>query len=322
MIPDLRRQLKPAGDKGFILVAVLWAAVLLALLAAGFAASVRGHVRATASALELARAEALADGGVNLALMDLVTARQNPKFASRFPIGGNASAGLGAACVAASGTVLIVRIEDEAGKVNLNLADDRLLSVFFAGLGASAEQAAEYTDRVLDFRDGDNDTRPHGAELTDYVAGGSNISPKNGALDTVDELDQVLGLAPELTARAKTFATVHSGLAGIDGSVASSGLVAIFDAAALQSATGGLTSQAAAFGDAQFPARLSARSNQRAYTIHALARMVSGVQYVSQAIVEFPVRSELGYVLHQWRRGSVGDADRLESVNEVDVPPC
>ena len=254
--------------------------------------------------------------------MDLVTGRKNPKFTSRFPVGGNTSGGLAARCVATGGTLLIIRIEDEAGKVNINLADERLLSAFFAGLGATPDQAAEYTDRVLDFRDDDNDTRPHGAELADYVAAGSNISPKNGAFDTVDELSQVLGLAPELTARAKTFATVHSGLAGIDGSAASSGLAAIFDAASVQSATGGLTSPALAFGDTQLPAGVSTRSNQRAYTIHVVARMASGVQYVTQAIVEFPIRSEQGYVLRQWRRGSVGDADTLEGVNEGDVPPC
>ena len=316
-MPDLRKRFESSGEKGFILIVVLWAAVLLALLAAGFAASVRAHVHATAGALELARAEAFADGGVNLALMDLVTARQNPKFASRFPAGGQP-----VGCTSASGTMMIVRIEDEAGKVNINLADERLLATFFAGLGASSDQAAQYTDRVLDFRDGNNGTRPQGTERAGYVSGGSNISPKNGAFDTVDELSQVLGLAPELTARAKPFATVHSGLTGIDGSVASSGLVAIFDAASLQSAAGGLTSSAAAFGDARLPARFSTRSNQRAYTIHALARMASGVQYVTQAIVEFPVRSEQGYVLRQWRRGSVGDADRLEGINEGDVPPC
>lgn len=314
---NLRKWLDDGEDKGFILVVVMGAALLLALMAAGFAAAVRTHISAAASAVELSRAEAFADGGINLALLDLVAGHQDATYESRFPANGRASG-----CRANSEAWLVIRIADEAGKIDLNTAGEPILNAFFAGLGASTDQSSPYVDRILDFRDGDGNTRPHGAEQAEYKAAGRSFGPKDNAFDTVDELDQVLGLPADLISRVKTFATVHSGLAGIDASVASSELLAILDAASLNSTAGELTSGSVLSGDSQVSGKFAARSNQRAYSIHALARMASGVQYVSQAIVEFPIRSGPGYAIRQWRRGSADDADGLPVADELDLPPC
>ena len=313
----LLKQLRGRDDKGFILVLVLWAMIVLALMAAGFSSAIRSHLHATASAGEIARAEAIADGGVNLALMDLVAARQNTNTARRFAADGTSNA-----CRAAGQAELIIRIEDEAGKVNLNLANEGLLSTLFMGLGASADDAGGYANRILDFIDGDDDPRPNGAERADYAAAGSQLDAKNGPLDSADELEQVLGLPPDLITQVKAYTTVHSGLAGIDAAVASPRLLAALDAASLETATGGLDRVTSAFGDAGLPAKFAARSNQRAYTINVLARLTSGVQVVSQAVVEFPERRESRYVLHQWRRGSANGFDSPAAASGGDLPPC
>jgi general secretion pathway protein K len=295
------------ADKGFILVLVLWSAIFLALLAAGFAASVRTHIRATASASELARAEAVADGGINLAVLDLLGAHQNTGVENRFPAGASATG-----CQASDGALMFIRVEDEAGKINLNLASEELLSRFFIGLGAAPDQASTYAGSVLDFRDSDDDARPNGAERDVYAAAGQRSPPKNGLFDTVDELDQVLGLPPELISRAKTYATVHSGVTGFDETVSPPELIALLDAAALQSATGGVD------GGAPF----RSRSMKKAFSIYALARMPSGVQYVAHAIVEFPFRAEQSYALRQWRRGNAGDARQWVVGDQAGLPPC
>lgn len=298
---------RPATDTGFVLVLVLWSALFLALLAAGFAASVRTHIRATASATELARAEAIADGGVNLALLDLLSTRQNARAERRFPTEDRA-----AGCQAGDGAVMFIRVEDEAGKINLNLASETLLTSFFVGLGASGDDAHSYASHVLDFRDSEDDPRSDGAERDAYTAADQRSPPKNGLFDTVDELDQVLGLPADLVSKAKAYATVHSGVTGFDETVAPPELTELLDTAALQSVTGGL--------DSGGP--FKSRSMQKAFSIRALARMRSGVQYVAHAIVEFPFRAEPSYALRQWRRGSAGDARQWLAGDEGALPPC
>jgi general secretion pathway protein K len=193
-------------DKGFILVLVLWATIFLALMAAGFSATVRGHIRATSSMMDLARAEALADGGVNLALLDLATASQSRDFERRFPAGSSAIG-----CEADGNAVLAIRIEDETEKLNLNLANEHQLITFLTSNGAPSDQVAHYAASILDFRDSDDDARLGGSERAAYAAVGALVPPKNAPFDTVDELDQVAGLPSDLLDRAKAKATVYSG---------------------------------------------------------------------------------------------------------------
>jgi general secretion pathway protein K len=52
---------------------------------------------------------------------------------------------------------------------------------------------------------------------------------KDGAIDTVGELGQVLGMTPELVAAAAPFVTVHSGRAQFDPTVAPPGLKMLGD---------------------------------------------------------------------------------------------
>lgn len=300
------------ADKGFVLVLVLWASIFLALLAAGFAAAIRTDIRAATIATERARAEALADGGVNLALLDLMAAHRTAGFERRYPIEGRPTG-----CLARAGAVMTIRVADEAGKINLNLANEALLSRFFAGLGASPDQAQSFASRVLDFRDSDDNPRPGGAEREAYAAAGERTLPKDGPFDTVDELDQVSGLPADLVSRARPFATVHSGVTGIDEDVAPPGLREILDSAELQTATGGFGSAATGNGGT-----FKSRSLKSAFSIYSLTRMPSGVQYVAHVIVEFPQRQQESYTLHQWRQGSIGDPRQWLIDETSTLPPC
>ena len=78
------------GDRGFILIVVISAIGTLALVAASFAQITSSHVRAAASAVQSAGAEALADAGVQLAILDLVAARSASAPRQRFAPDGTA----------------------------------------------------------------------------------------------------------------------------------------------------------------------------------------------------------------------------------------
>src|SRR5262245_36037154 len=102
-----------ARDRGFILIVVISALGILALVAASFAQITSTHVRTAASAVQSAGAEALADAGVHLAILDLVAGQIGGASRQRFARDGTALA-----CEADGGGVLVIWVQDEAGKVD------------------------------------------------------------------------------------------------------------------------------------------------------------------------------------------------------------
>jgi general secretion pathway protein K len=195
----------PRDDKGFVLVLVLGAAILLAIFAAGFSATVRSYVRSAATRVELAQARAIADGGINLALVDIAEARAHASAERRFELDGPA-----VACETSNGSVLTIRVEDEAKKINLNTAKEDQLAGLFEQLGASSDEARRYAESVMDFRDGDDEAQQGGSERAIYAASGPSGSPKNAPFDQVVELTQVAGLPVDLAMKAAGQTTVYA----------------------------------------------------------------------------------------------------------------
>jgi general secretion pathway protein K len=105
-----------------------------------------------------------------------------------------------------------VRLVDENGKVDLNQADPALLTAFFQVLGLDQEQAARLSSAILDWRDPDSLTQAAGGgEDEDYAAAERPYGAKDASFESVAELEQVLGMTPELYARAAPHLTVYSG---------------------------------------------------------------------------------------------------------------
>lgn len=319
----MQQPTKPVHDteSGFILVVVLAVTLLLALVAAAFSHAVRGHLKTVASLAASARAEALADAGVALALADLAEARRDPSQPRRFALDGTP-----AACRLDGAGSVSVAITDEAGKVNLNTPNERLIRGFFTGLSASAEEAEVIIDRVLDFRDGDSQPRPRGAEAPEYLAahGRPTGTPKNAPFDAVEELDQVLGLPQPLLARAKRWATVYTTLSGVDPEVAAPELSALLTAGA----EGQMVTTAArdAFESVSAPAALppglAARSEQTSFTIRTVGRTGEGGRFVREAVVELPIVGTSDYVIRRWRQSGTPDPADATPFTEHALPPC
>ena len=117
---------------------------------------------------------------------------------------------------------LTIRMVDESGKVDLNQADMVLLSALFAVVGVEQEQAARLAGAILDWRDPDPLTQPNGgAEDADYASAGRVYGAKDALFESVAELEQVLGMTPELYAKVEPHLTVFSGLGQPDSAFAS-----------------------------------------------------------------------------------------------------
>ena len=193
-------------NKGIALIAVLWGLLLLSLIAAGVLSETRSETQLTRSALEAAKARALADAGVQRAILAL----SGPEIEAGWRRNGTAVTWL-----FGDGEVRI-SIRDEAGKIDLNRAPVRLLKGLFFAAGSDERAATALADAVADFRDDNDLKRLNGAEDPDYRAAGRLRGTKDASFDRVEELRQVLGMTPALFERVRHAVTVHSRRARVE----------------------------------------------------------------------------------------------------------
>src|SRR5262249_42542521 len=98
----------------------------------------------------------------------------------------------------------------EAARIDLNAAPKALIAGLFAVLGAQADAAEQYAERVVGWRSPPK-VNVQDSEDALYRAAGLLYSPRRSAFNHVDELWLVLGLPPALVERALPFVTVYSG---------------------------------------------------------------------------------------------------------------
>ncbi|MGX1321680.1 general secretion pathway protein K [Bradyrhizobium sp. USDA 377] len=188
---------------GFIVVAVLWMLAGLAGLAA-VASLYMARSAAALSSLDAATQwELLSSAGLELAAYQLsapVTVRRPTHGGFGFRLANS-----------------LVRVEymSEAARINLNMAPRAMIVSLLASLGAPAESADQYADRVIAWRSAPRPgTQDDEQEL--YRLAGLNTLPRRGPFNSTDELWLVLGLPVELVERAMPFLTVYSGIAEVN----------------------------------------------------------------------------------------------------------
>lgn len=192
--------------RGFALLAVLWGAALLALLAVTLGTNARTDARLARNAAQKAREQAAVDGAVRLAIAELVSAP------TRTPRGIARPLTVGEVSVA-------VTIQEAGGLVDLNSAPPPLLAALFVTAGAPPERAVRLAAAVLDWRDPDSDPVPLGAEADAYASAGLP-PPANRRFEHLAELRRVIGVDADLYGRALAYATLQSRRAGLDPRVA------------------------------------------------------------------------------------------------------
>ena len=110
------------------------------------------------------------------------------------------------------GAALELRVVDEHGKVDLNLADAALLSGLLQATGSERRAADAIAAAILDWRDPDPLTQPAGGgEDPQYEAADLPYGAKDAPFEDVSELRQVLGVDRTLFAAVAPYLTVHSG---------------------------------------------------------------------------------------------------------------
>lgn len=192
----------PGPIRGAALLLVLWLLVMLAALVGAFAMSAQ---------IERLQGRVLVDG---------VVARQAARAGIEYAIARMTSSDPGNAWIPDGrkyewhyhGADVELVVVDEQGKVDLNLADVDLLEALLRATGNDPGQARRVANAIVDWRDPDMLTAVEGgAEDVHYAAAGLPYGAKDAPFEGVAELQQLLGVGPDLYARLWPHVTVFSG---------------------------------------------------------------------------------------------------------------
>ncbi len=288
-------------QRGLALLTVLWMLIMLSALAIGLGATARTETHLARNLIDAARARHLAEAGVERGVMALLNEREAPLLRP------DGSRGLE---FRLGGGLVRLAVIDECGKIDLNTGWGELLRGAVHVAGLEGREADALTDSILDWRDPDDQRLPHGAERRDYERAGM-IGPRNAPFATVEELQQVMNMTPDLYRKLEPIMTVHCLQSGIDPRVAS--------AAALRALPGirdrevdEMMAQRRQSLERNDPLptpalsgiqRYVAGSPGTAYTIQSVAVLENGAEYRLEALVWLLPGSEKPYALMSLREG-------------------
>jgi general secretion pathway protein K len=184
-------------DRGFALLIVLWSAALLALLGTQLTSAGRSELQVAANIRTAARLEAEADGLVYATIFRLMS--DSPVQRAVDGMGHEA---------AVSGGRGVVRVTSLAGKINPNTASQELLMALLQQVGVQAAKADHLAAAIADWRTPGQTPRPEGAKAAQYRNAGLPYTPPGAPFQSVDELQLILGMTPELLGRLTPHMTV------------------------------------------------------------------------------------------------------------------
>jgi general secretion pathway protein K len=199
------------GERGFALVSVLWAMVILAAIAASIIATGRTEARLSHTHLDIGQLDAVADAAINITILHML----DPALSNRPPVDSTPT------FINFAGHRILVIAQDEAGKVDLNMADGGLLRQLLIAVGVDAQAAQPLVDRILDWREEGNLKHLNGAKAADYQNAGILYGPRTAPFQSVEELQLVLGMTPALYARLAPSLTIYSQTPWVDDGFAS-----------------------------------------------------------------------------------------------------
>jgi general secretion pathway protein K len=185
------------GQRGFALLVVLLTVGFLGLLGTQIVAAGRSDTQLAGNLRQEAVLRAAADGAISDIMFRMLAARD-----ARFQADGAVRE------LRVGPTLVLVRVENESDRVNLNTASGALLRALISQAGSEPATADRLAAAILDWRTSGANPRRGGAKAADYRAAGLAYGPPGTPFQTVDELAGVLGVTPDLFERVAPHLTV------------------------------------------------------------------------------------------------------------------
>jgi general secretion pathway protein K len=274
---------EPTGQLGAALVLVLWVLALVTVLILAFLGGADTALHIARNDDAAAQAQALAESGVTLAILAL----SDPAPATRWQADGSAHR------VSFGGGVVEVSVQDENGKVDLNVAPPALFIGLFRTLGAGDDAATTIASSIIDWRSGN----------TGGAADNGAVPAPQQFLD-VSEFAQLPGVSHELFRAAAPYLTVYSFSPYINPMTAPDAVLRSLPGVNEAAIGSFLASRAQSAGDATTAGQVPAAgdiavSPVSTVTITARAQMADG-RYTREAVVSLTVRPGTPFLSLAW----------------------
>jgi general secretion pathway protein K len=248
-----------------------------------------------------ARAEAFANAGVNLAIIELLSsASKQDAPATRFKW-----TGIPVLCSMDVRSVVAIAVTNENGKVDIDTAPPDLLEAVIRGTTSDDKHARTVTRSILKVREA--------LRGTGNGSNGDDVSKlqRLKAFKSVMELGSIPGITQEEFSDLSFLVTVHSRSPGVNPRLATQALLDVLTRGTAQSR---LPSKEASssFFVAEAPGKV--------FKIATEAVIASGVRFARDAIVELAQGPPLTYSIREWREGSLRAAPRPGA--DKSLRPC
>jgi type II secretory pathway component PulK len=102
-----------------------------------------------------------------------------------------------------------IQAHDLGEKLNINTATETELQQFFSFLLSDYSKSTQLSQSIMDWRDADSVKRPSGAERDDYIKAGMLALPANTLFNDVSDLQNVMGVTPEIYAQVAPYLTTR-----------------------------------------------------------------------------------------------------------------
>lgn len=184
-------------EGGVVLIALLWIFIALSAIVLSFARESRVEILSARNSENLGRAYYIARAAVSETIYRMAYERLAPQSQQMGQEGEPTFLQLGAIEGEFGGGRFEVNIQDESGKLDLNAATEEELRSLCLAVGIGESDASTIVDSIMDWRDTDAEQRMSGAEEDYYRSLPTPYSPKNGRMESVEELLLVRGVTPE-----------------------------------------------------------------------------------------------------------------------------
>src|SRR3954471_5840943 len=98
---------------------------------------------------------------------------------------------------------------DLGERLNVNQLNETELQTFFSFLLGDYSKATQLAQAIMDWRDADSIPRPSGAERDAYIKQEMLALPTNAPFREIEELQDVMGMTPEIYAEVSPYFTTH-----------------------------------------------------------------------------------------------------------------
>lgn len=192
-------------NKGVVLLMVLWILMMLTVIVTEFCYSMKTRVNITRNFKESTQAYYIAIAGFHQTIAEIIKQVNTPKTIKEVDFDSVQETeeiqwriNTDIPAKAFGNGKYKVWIDNDGGKVNINLADKGLLRLMLNGFDLEDKEKDVIVDSILDWKDADGNHRINGAEDQYYQSLPDPYECRDADFDSVEELLLVRGVTPDI----------------------------------------------------------------------------------------------------------------------------